>query len=139
MLDYTNASTVYLSQETGDDHYSGFSPVAANGGAGPVRTMGRVMDLLWNMRACGVLQPITVKIMGDYYLDASIDVGFEYANAFFSKDHKMKNVTFESFGKTRSRIIGGKRLTGFARDTFHGVECISLYIPEVKAGKWMFS
>ena len=139
MLDYTNASTIYLSQSVGDDHYSGFSPIASVGGAGPVRTMGRVMDMLWNMRACGVLQPITVKIMGDYYLESSIDVGFEYANAFFAKDHKLKNVTFESYGNARSKIIGGKRLTGFQKDKFNGVDCISLHIPEVKAGKWMFS
>jgi len=139
MLDYTNASTIYLSQSVGDDHYSGFSPIASVGGAGPIRTMGRVMDMLWNMRACGVLQPVTVKIMGDYYLESSIDVGFEYANVFFAKDHKMKNVTFESFGETRSKIIGGKRLTGFQKDTFNGVDCISIHIPEVKAGKWMFS
>jgi len=46
MLDYTNSSTIYLSQSEGNDHYSGFSPVASVGGAGPVRTMGRVMDML---------------------------------------------------------------------------------------------
>ncbi len=139
MLDYTNASTIYLSQTEGNDHYSGFSPVASLAGAGPVRSMARVMDMLWNMRACGVLQPITVKIMGDYYLDASIDVGFNYANGFFAREHKMRNVTFESFGGVRSRIIGGKRLTGFVKDNFNGVDCLSLSLPDVKAGKWKFS
>ena len=125
MLDYTNASTIYLSQAMGDDHYSGFAPKAAIGGAGPVKTMGRVFDMLWNMRACGVLQPVTVKIMGDYYLDSPIGVGFEYANSFFDRSHKMKNVTFESFGDVRSKIIGGKKLTGFARDKFNIICCPS--------------
>ncbi len=139
MLDYSNTSTIYLSQTEGNDHYSGFAPVAAVGGTGPVRTMSRVMDMLWNMRACGVMQPVTVRIMGDYYLDSPIDVGFEYANGFFARSHRMQNVTFESFGNTRSKIIGGKRLAGFARDRFNGVDCISLYIPEVASGKWSFT
>ncbi|MBQ8311433.1 MAG: right-handed parallel beta-helix repeat-containing protein [Clostridia bacterium] len=139
MLDYTNASTIYLSQSEGNDHYSGFSPIAMLGGAGPVKTMDRVMDMLWNMRACGVLQPISVKIMGDYYLEKPIKIGFEYANGFFARTHKMKNITFESYGDARSKIIGGRRLTGFQKDTFNGVDCISLHIPEVKAGNWMFS
>jgi hypothetical protein len=51
----------------------------------------------------------------------------------------MRNVTFEPYGKERARIVGGRRLTGFAKDTFNGVECISLSIPEVKDGKWSFS
>ena len=116
MLDFTNASTIYLSQSEGHDHYSGFSPVATVGGAGPVRSMARVMDMLWNMRACGILQPVTVKIMGDYYLDEPIQIGFEYANAFFARSHKMMNITFESCGDTRSKIIGGRRLTGFVKE-----------------------
>ena len=139
MLDYTNASTIYLSQSEGDDYYSGFSPIAKIGGAGPVKTMDRVMDMLWNMRACGVLQPITVKIMGDYYLEKPIEIGFEYANEFFARTYEMKNITFESYGAERSKIIGGKRLTGFERDTFNGADCISLHIPQVKDGTWMFT
>ena len=139
MFDYTNSSTIYLSQKDGDDHYSGFAPVADFTGTGPVKSMERVMDMLWNMRACGVLQPITVKIMGDYYLNSPIGVGFSFANHFFDRSHKMKNITFESFGETRSKIIGGKRLTGFQKDTFNGIDCISLYIPEVKNRKWTFS
>ena len=117
MLDYGNSSTIYLSQRDGNDHLSGFSPVKSVAGAGPVRSMARVMDLLWNMRACGARQPVTVKIMGDYYLEEPINVGFEYANSFFSRSHKMRNVTFEPYGKERVKIVGGRRLTGFAKDT----------------------
>ncbi len=139
MLDYTNTSTIYLSQTDGNDNYSGFSSTVGFGGTGPVKTMNRVLTLLWNMRACGVTQPITVKIMGDYFLESPIGVGFEFANDHFSKSYPMRNVTFESYGSTRSKIIGGKRLTGFRKDTFNGTPCISLHIPEVQSGNWMFS
>ncbi len=139
MLDYTNASTIYLSQTEGDDYYSGFSPVPSLAGSGPVRTVGRVLDILWNMRACGMQQPVTVQLMGDYFLSAPIQLGFEYANEFFDRSYRFCNVTFESFGNTRAKIIGGRRLTGFQKDTFHQTDCISLYIPEVKEGTWSFT
>lgn len=139
MLDYTNSATIYLSQSNGNDCYSGFSDVPDGYGAGPVATFERVMDLLRNMRACGVLQPITVKIMGDYYLESSVKLGFSFANPFFAKDLSMNNITFTSYDVGSSRIIGGRRATGFVRDTFRGISCVSLSLPEVKAGTLHFS
>ena len=139
MLDYTNCATIYLSQKEGSDGNNGFAPVADLRGGGPVKTMDRVTELLRTMRASGVQQPITVKIMGDYCLEAPINPGFETVRQFFAKSHPMGNVTYESYGDTRARIIGGKRLTGFQRDTFNGVPCVSLFIPEVKNGTWHFT
>ena len=104
MIDYTNVSTIYLSQSEGDDFFSGFNPTRMPGGGGPVKTIDRVLDILWNMRACGVLQPITIKIMGDYYLDSPIKIGSEYASSSFEQGYELKNITFESFGKEKSKI-----------------------------------
>ena len=41
--------------------------------------------------------------------------------------------------KERSKIVCGKKLSGFKEDEFNGVKCISLYIPEVKNGGWSFT
>ena len=139
MLDYTNSATIYVSQEIGNDYNSGFAPANDGYGAGPVKTLKRVRNLLYTMRACGNTQPMTVRFMGDYYLETSLNPGFEEAGNYFGTAHAMKNVTFESYGKERSRIIGGKKLTGFQKDVFRGVECVSLYIPEVKEGTWRFT
>ncbi len=139
MLDYTNSATVYLSQSNGNDRYSGFSDTADGYGAGPVATIERVMDILWNMRACGVLHPVTVKFMGDYYLNSPIRIGFPYAGNFFDKNLSMNNITFTSYAPSPSRIIGGRRLIGFAKDRFRGVDCVSLSLPEVKDGALCFS
>lgn len=139
MIDYTNSSTLYLSQELGSDNNSGFSPVTNNRGEGPVQSFQRVIELLHTMRSNGVLQPITVKIMGVYYLDSPVTPGFEACTRFFGKHHSLRDITFESYGKNRARIIGGKKLTGFQSDRFNGTDCLSLYIPEVKEGTWDFT
>ncbi len=139
MLDYTNSSTLYLSQSTGDDHYSGFAPTADGFGAGPVRTMARILDLLWNLRTGGCFQPITVRIMGDYVMEAAAGIGFGSANPFFPKTFSLNNVIFEGYGSSPTRILGGRRLSGFQKDSFNGVDCLSLCIPEVAEGKWHFT
>ena len=81
MLDYTNCATIYLSQKEGNNGNNGSAPVADLLGGGPVKTMDRVTELLRTMRASGVLQPITVKIMGDYYLEEPIAPGFQASKA----------------------------------------------------------
>lgn len=139
MLDYTNCATIFLSQAQGSDGNTGFSPIPNIQGEGPVRSMERVAELLRTMRASGVSQPVTVKIMDDYYLAAPIAPGFQAVRQFFDRNHPMQNVTFESYGSSRSRIIGGRKLTGFRQDTFNGVSCLSLLIPDVRDGKWDFT
>lgn len=138
MLSYMNTSTIYLSQKTGNDEYTGYAPLVDERGNGPIQTIQRLEEMLNTMRANGVLQPITVKVMGDYYLTKPISLGFT-APSIFGNHHPMKNVTFESYGDERARFIGGKKLTGFQRDTFQNQDCLSLYIPEVEQGVWHFT
>ena len=95
MLDYTNCATIYISQEKGNDFNSGFSPVSDGFGGGPVKTLKRVRNLLYTMRACGNTQPMTVRFMGDYCLEETLNPGFEEAGGYFGTAHAMKNVTFE--------------------------------------------
>lgn len=139
MLDYTNSATIFLSQSEGNDLNNGFSPKNVGLSIGPVKTIKRVIDILQEMRGDGYLQPMTVKIMGDYFVDSTIMPGFAGNHEHYSDDFKMENVTFESYGDTRSRLIGGKKLEGFKKDNFNGTDCISLYIPEVEKGEWHFS
>ena len=134
MLNYTNSSTIYLSQKEGDDRHTGTHAVADGHGGGPVRNLSRVMELLWGLRNAGMSQPITVRIMGDYFLTAPLALGINKATG-----RALRDVTFEGYGDTPARLIGGRRLTGFARDTFRGVSCLSLRIPEVASGAWHFT
>jgi hypothetical protein len=83
------------------------------------------------------VQPITVRLSGDFYLNEPLTVGYQGQMA--ADGYTVRNVTFESYGDTRARLIGGRRLKGFVRDTFNGVPCVSLHIPDVQAGKWRFT
>lgn len=139
MLDHTNSSILYVSQSDGDDNNSGFERTSDVYGRGPLKSIEAAVLILRQMRASGCLQPMTVKFIGDYYLSEPISPGFENNTKYFAKNFKMENVTFESADEKRSRIIGGKKLTGFKKDVFNGVDCVSLHIPEVENGEWLFS
>ena len=138
MMDYTNASTIYLSSSAGDDRYSGFSATPNGRGDGPVRSLRRLKELLSGLRVGGLHQPITVRVMGDYYLTEPLSLGLNAATVG-DPTAAVCNVTFESAPGTRGRFIGGRRLSGFARDVFRGVPCLSLHIPEVENGSWHFT
>lgn len=138
-MNYNNTAVIYICQETGSDMNNGHAAKADGIGNGPVKTIDRLVNMLRTMRSGGILQPVTVKFMGDFYLEEplELDVGFEKNG--FSSVVKFENITFESYGEKRARLIGGRKLTGFQKDVFNGVECLSLYIPEVKTGKWHFT
>ncbi len=139
MLNSTNSSIIYISSEIGNDNFGGFSPIPDGKGDGPIKSIERLVETINCLRVGDVARPLTVRFMGDYELDSPINIGVHHINAFFSKEHKVADITFESEKGTRARIIGGKKLKGFKNDIFNGVECLSLYIPEVKSGKWHFT
>ena len=141
MLYYTHSSTIYVSSSEGNDYYTGFAPhpIESEAGAmqGPFKTIRHAMELIAGIRISSDARPITVCIEGEHYLETPLEISLsaQLANA----GYQMSNVTFESYGEGRARIVGGRRLTGFAHDTFRGVPCFSLHIPDVKAGKWHFT
>lgn len=143
MLNSYNCATIYVSQANGNDNFNGYSPYSDGAGNGPIKSLGRACYMLQSMRSCGVNQPFTVKIMGDYHLSETLGIGFNHAPRFFGNHYPMNNITFESYNDENypcnARLIGGKKLTGFKKDTFNGRECISLFIPEVRDGKWHFT
>ncbi|MBE6731246.1 MAG: right-handed parallel beta-helix repeat-containing protein [Ruminococcaceae bacterium] len=139
MLTQNNSSTIYVSQEYGDDNYTGTSAKAGEYGAGPFRTLERAMYVILCMRASGLRHNISIKIIGDYCMNNTLKFGFSENTCYlFGGHHNMSNVTLEGYDKN-ARVIGGKKLKGFKKDVFNGKECISLYIPEVKEGKWKFT
>lgn len=139
MTNYTTASTIYISQTEGKDWYSGLAPTYDGFANGPVKSLTKALALIDYIRANNIYHHLTVSFIGDYYLETEISLGGEHIEPRCSANTKIRDITFTSFGKERSKIIGGKRLEGFKTDNFNGVDCFSLYIPEVKEKGWKFS
>lgn len=121
MYSFSNKSTLYVSQTTGDDNADGFSPVR-NGSNGPLKTLERAITLIREEREKGNFRPLTVMLTEDYYLSSSIHIDVDA-------------VTIESYGE-RKRIIGGIRIENWKRDVFNGVECMSARLDD---GNWDFT
>lgn len=82
---------------------------------------------------------MTVRFMGDFELDKEIELGASLVQGIYGDKISVTDITFESYGKEKARIIGGKILKNFKKDAFNGRECISVYIPEVEKGDWDFT
>ncbi|MBE6740518.1 MAG: right-handed parallel beta-helix repeat-containing protein [Ruminococcaceae bacterium] len=139
MLNSTNSSTIYVSNEIGNDCFGGFSPIPDGKGDGPIKTIAQLNNVINSLRVGDVARPITVRFMGECQLDQSIKVGAKTVNSFYNDFFSVADITFESQPGTRARLIGGKKLKGFKEDVFNGTPCLSLFIPEVKSGKWHFT
>ena len=139
MINFSNSATIYISQSTGNDSFNGYSPTADCYGAGPIKSFGRLNEMINTMRSSGVNHPISVKFIGDYYMTSPLQLDCRKLPKIFSKNEVIDNITFESCGEKPARLIGGKKLTGFKKDIFNGSECLSLFLPEVKSGSWHFT
>lgn len=128
MRNYSNSSIIYVSNKIGDDGLSGFSHQLNGFGEGPIKTLSRALEMIESMRVCNVFKPITVKIMDDLFVSSPIVIK-ENAN----------NICFESNNNDKVRIIGGKHITGFKKDTLNGFDCVSVYLDDVKKGLWNFT
>lgn len=139
MTNYSTAATIYVSQTEGNDSYSGLAPEYDGFSKGPLKTISKAIDLVSYIRTQHIYHPISITIIGDYCLEAPIALGAAYTTKRCAEDTKIRDITFESYGKTRSKIIGGKKLTGFKKDNFNGVDCFSIYLPDVKEKGWRFT
>ncbi|MBQ8658667.1 MAG: right-handed parallel beta-helix repeat-containing protein [Clostridia bacterium] len=128
MKNFSNSATIYLSPLNGDDHLSGYAPIANGFGDGPIKSFQRLLEMVRSMRLCNVFNPVTVKILGDVYLSDTVLL-----------DQTCNDICFEAFDDKPIKIIGGKRITGFSKDCLNGVECLSVVLPEVKSGTWSFT
>ena len=126
MISYRDCNTLYVSP-TGSGN--GKYPDDRIPGCGPCGSLAQVLDLIDMMRGGGMLQPITVRMhAGDYCLSNPLALR-----------PTMSNVSFVPFGDGEVTISGGRKITGFAKTTFNGVECLGAFIPEVRDGTWKFT
>ena len=82
MLNSTNSSTIYVSNEIGNDCFGGFSPIPDGKGDGPIKTIEQLNNVINSLRVGDVARPITVRFMGECQLDQSIKVGAKTVNSF---------------------------------------------------------
>lgn len=139
MKNFAMVTTIYVSNEIGNDDNAGISFVENGDGYGPVKSLERAIRFVSGMRVSGYMQPVVIKLMDDVYtLEKPLDIG-EYNEYLFNGGAKAYDVTIESFNENKRTLIsGGKKITSFKPDIFNGVECLSAFIPEVKDGKWDF-
>ena len=133
MSDFTNSSTIYISATEGSDAYTGLAPHPGKGASGPLRSFRRLRELLVGLHTPAHVQPITVRIEGEHYFNETFVLGA------ISGGYTMRDITFESYGDAPARLVGGRRIEGFAPDTFNGVPCLSVHIPTVESGAWHFT
>ncbi len=138
MFSYSSVCTLYVSKEFGHESYTGVHYENDSFLNGPLPSIEQALGKVAQMRRAEYLQPVTIKLMDDEYaLDKTVNIGDLYQGFLF--DYTRQNhITIEPMGDKKVRIVGGKRLTGFQKDTFNGKECYSLYIDEVKNGLWSF-
>jgi len=136
MMNYSNVSIIYVSQKNGNEWYSGFTPVVDEIGNGPLKSIEQAIEKICQLRVSGNFRPITVRIIdNEYFLDKPIELNPKKLLPQFNNNDCLTGITFEG----GARIVGGKKLSGFKEDTFNGHRCFSLFIPEVKEGKWVFT
>ena len=137
MYNFYNSSTIYVSQASGSDNlYSGLAPEPNEFGDGPFRTIRQALLSVGQRRVSGFKRPMTIAIIGDYYIDKTITAN-EF-NATVPKKLSIDAVTITSYNQ-RSKIIGGIKIKGWKRDTFNGVSCISADLPPKTNGeRWDF-
>ena len=132
MKDFRKQTTLYVSPDFPPES-NGYAPVVKDEGFhdandGPVWSLNRALDIITEMRESGLQYPMTIKLLPGEYGLAPIHFG-----KFTS------NITIEPYGDGEVLISGGKRITGWKKDTFNGVDCFSAHIPEVAEGKWNFT
>lgn len=117
MFSIENIATFYVSQTLGNDNASGFAPFADKYGNAPLKTIDKAIEIIKAQRANGLLRPMTVSIVGDYYINKPIVI--EDVNA----------VTLEPYSK-KGRIIGGVRIDGWKKGEYNNVDCLCANLPE---------
>ena len=114
MFNTSNLSTLYVSQKNGNDRSRGFLPYDNGCFMGPVNSIELALNTVSQMRIFGANQPVTIKILDEKYEISSPIV--------LDKTHS--NLTIE--GTEGTLISGGMEVSGFKKDTFNGVECVSV-------------
>lgn len=129
MYNCYNASTFYVSQKNGDPRNSGFTQGSDHNGNGPLQSLEQALEKVKELRRGGMNQPVSIQIMDEtYFLDKTVQI-----------DETVSAVTLEPCGTKSVTVSGGKKITGFQKSVFRGIDCFAAFIPEVKEGNWAFT
>ena len=103
MYNFSNITSIYVSQQNGNDGFNGFMPIANADSicGGPLKTIDKALEMVSEMRTANAAQPVRIVIMGDYYVPYTLTISGNIAD-----------VEFESYSESRARIIGGVKLDG---------------------------
>ena len=136
-----NFTNIYVSQTVGHNvKYNGLSPIVDDQGNGPVATLSEARALIGGMRVAGDMSPVTVHVMGDYYLGNEnfvLDTDTHHAGTYFGGDNVVYEGMPDAHGNA-ARIIGGVKVKNWKEDTFRGVPCISGKVPMQNDGTYPF-
>ncbi len=81
------------------------------------------------LRMDGWVQPVTLRLRGgEYILRRTIKIGSSHGR-----------LTVEPWPGETVTLCGGRKIDGFSKTVFHGVECFGAYLPEVQNGSWNFT
>lgn len=139
MLNFSNFSVIYISQKNGKNDYTGFTPEADGFGGGPVATIECALDKICHLRVSGNFRPLKVCFTDEeYFLENTIELVNDKMKKIFRNNDCFTGITFEGLSHN-TKLVGGSRLSGFKKDSFNGQDCFSVYIPEVKEGRWDFT
>ena len=130
MISYHNLSVLYVSNaaDASDDN-TGLTPVSMPDGNGPFRTIPKALERVEELRRVGVLQPVSIQLVGgEYCLEETLSI-----------NERVCDVTIEPYAGQRVVLCGGRRITGFAPAFFNGQECFAAHIPAVEDGSWSFT
>jgi len=81
-----------------------------------------------DMRKSGVFQPVSIRLT---------DAEYDFSSPVVI-DESMCDVTIEPDSEP-VLISGGRRICGFAADSFNGKVCFSAFVPEIRSGEWRFT
>lgn len=143
MLNYFNSSTIYVSQTEGDDGWSGFcEKPQPQYRFGPLKTLECAIEKIARMRCSGIRHPMTVCVIGDYFLEKPVGIGsafYHTAAGLAEGIHPSGEITVKSHPRSKARIIGGRKITGLREGEINGVRCLCADLPDVREGKWSFT
>lgn len=121
MLDLNNAATIYVCAKYGNDYASGLRKTETGDLQGPLKTLDAALELVRQLRMTGSQQPITIELLGDYFVEKTICI-----------DNGINNVTITGNGKIHSGLM----IDGFREDEFNGKRCFSAPVPKIEDGFW---
>lgn len=138
MKQYASASTIFVSAKTGNDMYSGLSPVCDKLNNGPVATLAQAFSMIGQFRRDGIPQPFTIRLMDEIVsLDQTLYIGPREDDRYSELAPSL--VTVEPFGDQPVTILGGRVIGPWEEAVFQGVSCLVADVPLVKEGKEDFT